>query len=541
MLPYATTTAYDGKARIIENSKWETATRRRALEQKMTRVVEREREFLKANIAYPIHEEQEFTSSMSVAPQDLRNNLYTRFYDAEFMKKVLAFSRSVFIHDPSRSFDTYRLRKWLRNNTTLKLRENILVVEGGALNEEDTFIVKTLAYNGTDEDNEVLHEFFVGTACLNKLRETILNFSMVLGAFECGAPIMESDKPKVCVGKNEALYIVYEKIPEYLDMTHAIPQMDLNVYICTIVQVLLALQVAFDEFKFTHYDLHTGNVRIRILDGKYSIPYPTRKGKIFINTNFLPTIIDYGMAYVEYNGRQFGTLRLVQYDIALKPYPAYDIFKLLCMSLTANPRDDIKDFIRRIAINFILGDQSIQTIDQVNDFAKDQHLSFYILPRTEAREKIQIADVLNEIARLYPLTFKTDQAVNPLLNCASGACKPCSSLTLCKDKNVRLGDYPENAYDASVYVLTKTDLPTSLYPKYIEDARKMLNELIDKLKNINSIKLAELVEAESDLMTIEQIFRTLSVWAGTEDYLQVAPTIQQHIGFVAARIATLRV
>lgn len=539
--PYATKTANDGKARIAENTNWETTSVVQMLKQKAARITEIEREFLKTNIAYPINEEQGFSSNMSVAPEQLRNDLYTRFYDADFMKKILAFSRSVFIHDPSRSFDTYRLRKWLDNIKTLKLQNTTLVTEGGALSEGDTFIVKTLAYNGPDKKSEVLHEFFVGTACINKLRNTVLNFSMVLGAFECGTPVVEYDEPKICVGENDALYIVYEKIPEYLDMNHAIPQMDLNVYICTVVQILLALQVAFDEFKFTHYDLHTSNVRIRILDGKYSIPYPTRKGRIFINTNFLPTIIDYGMAYVEYNGEHFGSTRLMEYDIAPRPFPAYDIYKLLCMSLLAKPSDDIKNFIRCIAVNFILGDNSVQTIDQIDKFAKDQHPSFYMLPRTEAREKLQIVDVLNEIARLYPLNFKTDQAVNPLLNCSSGACKPCSSLTACKDKDVRLGDYPENAYDASVYILTKTDLPTSLYPNYISDARRMYYQTMDKLRTVDNSRLSAFVEIESELLTLEQIFRTLSVWAGTDDYLQLAPELQKNIGLVASHIKILRI
>jgi hypothetical protein len=76
-----------------------------------------------------------------------------------------------------------------------------------------------------------------------------------------------------------------------------------------LLQVTCALQVAQDKYKFTHYDIHPGNVLLKPLEkldkfekgmkplfcyklGKKNLPY------YFIRTNYVAIIIDFGRSYI---------------------------------------------------------------------------------------------------------------------------------------------------------------------------------------------------------------------------------------------------
>lgn len=500
-------------------------------------MIERETEYFESQTTYTVEGETDVANQKSIDLTALGNELTTQFYNPSFMKKLLAFGRSLFIHNPDRSFDTFRLRKWFERSHVLKNKGNTSVVQAGFLTEDDFFVVKNLGRNAIDTHKETIHEFFVGSACLNNLRDKVINFAFILGGFKCGVP----DKPgKVCTDNDSGVYIIYEKIPgTNANMSMTIANMDLNLYLCTMIQLLLAFDYAHQVYEFTHYDLHTNNVIIRFLDRQYSVPYPSRKGTKYINTNFIPTIIDYGMSYVKKDGKSYGVTHLATYDIVPKSYPAYDIFKVLLMSLFEMPiyakcdarQHSVKRFIHDVAINFILGEPGI-TYEQLDAFFHSYSKSFFILPRTKEREEMKYSDILDYILSRYPCNFITDTPVSFVLSCDSGNCKPCNSLTLCVDKSTQLGIYPEDPYDAANYVTTRDDLPVSLFPKYLERIKRELGLLYQEIAVVSRNDLIEISELIADITTYEQVLRTLSAWAKSDAYDDEIHRIQNSLGLL---------
>jgi len=84
------------------------------------------------------------------------------------------------------------------------------------------------------------------------------------------------------------------------------------------IQIILSMFIAFRKFKFLHFDLHGGNILIRMYnkpqDVKYLVPlYNKDKGEfdikqVIIKCKFVPQIIDFGDTYLEY------------YNISLHPF-----------------------------------------------------------------------------------------------------------------------------------------------------------------------------------------------------------------------------
>ena len=69
----------------------------------------------------------------------------------------------------------------------------------------------------------------------------------------------------------------------------------------TIKQVLLALKIAQQKRKFTHYDLHSCNIIMKKCDKDLHILYVIDNDNIFIvpSYGYYPVIIDYGFSYVK--------------------------------------------------------------------------------------------------------------------------------------------------------------------------------------------------------------------------------------------------
>lgn len=66
-----------------------------------------------------------------------------------------------------------------------------------------------------------------------------------------------------------------------------------------IEQVMLAVCMAYDVYKFTHYDLHCGNVLVRpstLIDVEYTINRITYKVKTY---GYIAVIIDFGLSYID--------------------------------------------------------------------------------------------------------------------------------------------------------------------------------------------------------------------------------------------------
>lgn len=145
-------------------------------------------------------------------------------------------------------------------------------------------------------------------------------------------------------------YLVIENIPGGLSLQKYIYEYEpafTDILGC-IIQITVALDMALDAFDFCHYDLHASNVIMRdIYDGvrQTFIPIEYSPGdgstppiaKYFVESNYVPTIIDYGRSHVRWFDfdakvtRHFGDHLSnaqktgVYYD---RSRPAHDLYKI---------------------------------------------------------------------------------------------------------------------------------------------------------------------------------------------------------------------
>ena len=183
----------------------------------------------------------------------------------------------------------------------------------------------------------ILYEYFIGTMGINLLRKYVPNFAYTLGIFRCNPLVLtnknsnphlknhtDSNKNRdvniqmFCENKTikdrynenlESYYVMYEKISgESIEsfVSKIETENDEKMLISYIIQIALALQIAQKQINFTHYDLHTENIILRKLPEIQVVEYHIDETTYRIETDAIPTIIDYGMSHFTMNGVPFG-------------------------------------------------------------------------------------------------------------------------------------------------------------------------------------------------------------------------------------------
>jgi serine/threonine protein kinase len=243
-------------------------------------------------------------------------------------------------------FPDARLRRWVDKYN--RIGNNTL---GGmafsAINDRyNMFAIKVpLAIIGDKlwQTEELTHEALVGLAALNNLRSKIPNFVHTYGVFSCTAPLFEiSPKSKKieeitawCSSeKSPVYYLVLEYIDGAVSFSDIAASLTGDEYLQIYLQVINALNVAYHEYDFTHYDLHSGNVLIKKLSSPMAIPLYMKDGSVkYIITSYLARIIDFGMSHVAIDGYHFGLFGMEQHEIyPARSFPLMDAYKLLLFS-----------------------------------------------------------------------------------------------------------------------------------------------------------------------------------------------------------------
>ena len=108
-------------------------------------------------------------------------------------------------------------------------------------------------------------EYFIGLRALNNLRYTIPTFAYTLGAFMCNKPRSDGyiDRKKICE-KHSLPFVLYEKIPgKSIGTLLQSNEIGFEGWLVMFAQILLSLEIAQRNYKFTHFDLHSNNVMTR--------------------------------------------------------------------------------------------------------------------------------------------------------------------------------------------------------------------------------------------------------------------------------------
>lgn len=205
-------------------------------------------------------------------------------------------------------------------------------VDGYAmLSDGGLFVVKA----PREKNNDLIHEYFVGIFGTNELRSYIPNFAYILGMFECSPPYIEGKRVVTFCQNNKdtVVYVIYENVSNSVTLAKFTETCSFSDFFNVMVQISMALQMAYDSCRYTHYDLHAKNVLIRRLEKPIVIRYSFDGKDYYITTSIIATFIDYGRNYIEYNGEKFG-LDVPHINIfADRSFPMGDIYHVLMFAL----------------------------------------------------------------------------------------------------------------------------------------------------------------------------------------------------------------
>lgn len=186
---------------------------------------------------------------------------------------------------------------------------------------------------------ENIHDAFVGIKAVNHLLKHIPNFAYTFGLFD-------NEKNETVVVRE---FIGGYSLLEYLSSR----EFSFNEFLCIMIQICLAIQIAQDKIGFVHYDLTPWNIILQ--PSKNAVfDYVLRDTSIIrIKTNLVPVIIDYGKSHVIVNQKHHGFVNM------FKVSTIQDMLSLMLISVRViieNQRLSKIDFKSLLQLaNFISG------------------------------------------------------------------------------------------------------------------------------------------------------------------------------------------
>ncbi|SOB73902.1 protein kinase [Cedratvirus lausannensis] len=269
------------------------------------------------------------------------------------------------------------------------------------------------------QDN-LTHEIFVGLYGTNILRQFIPNFSFVYGGFRCTGPVLLGNRAldfcnKPLEENADFDYALYENVTPSLTFDDALPNLSGEEFLNLYFILILALQVAYERVRFTHFDLHGKNVLLRELEEEVIIPYPTALGTFYIRTKYIPTLIDYGRSSITHKDVVYSVpgmgLFLGLGDVSSFPlYDAYRLITFLFVSSNATPEQ------RQVAKNIIEFFTPLPE-REVAQLALD---TYSALPTYMS--SFDLSSLINHLYNFAPTCIVPEPDEKSLFSCANQTC-----------------------------------------------------------------------------------------------------------------------
>jgi hypothetical protein len=193
-----------------------------------------------------------------------------------------------------------------------------------------------------------IREYFIGINSLNKLRCLIPTFVYTLGAFLHPKPSKTGELEIDDTKNKKTAFVIYEKIPgESVFTLLKNDIIDFNQFLFLFVQLLLGLEVAQREVRFTHFDMHAENVMVKIADGNsssYSVPLDFNIYSVN-NPKMIPVIIDFGAATTYIEGKYVGSYDYTKHGMLNFMVPGHDMYKFLVYCVRKSVNKELKSKI----------------------------------------------------------------------------------------------------------------------------------------------------------------------------------------------------
>lgn len=322
-------------------------------------------------------------------PVKMKNLMSTELQNPEALHSIMCVTDSILYTSPYDSisdFSNNRIRDYFSNLRVIGNDSSdgvaILADFDGV---QDMMIIKAAKDAAKDA---LLHEGIVGIYGTNNLRKLVPNYAYIYGGFKCSPPLIDSSTREVitwCLhNENTVNYVLYENVDNSVTFRDYIKDCSVQEFLEMYMQILYAEREALIQLDFTHYDLHDENVVIRdvtnaidyemtinklkqnvnnspnglqtegnkagsndnskpkINDKRFQIAYNTERGREYITTTKVATIIDYGYSHFKlpetYNvaagivnqETHIGASGLSEYSIfPQRSWIMHDLYKLL--------------------------------------------------------------------------------------------------------------------------------------------------------------------------------------------------------------------
>jgi hypothetical protein len=382
---------------------------------------ENEKKYVNTLITCPLKKTNYFRDKLSnLDTFRLKEIISNNFYDPEVMRSMLCLTDAIVYLQPfviGNISTNERIRYWLTSLTQIGKES----VEGYAItsninprinNSKDNKLFVIKAPRSSANEDDLLHELFIAYQ-LNSLRKYVPNFAYAYGGFKCSPPIIDQNEDVVawCNNTKKTIqYIAYENIQPSLSMGDFVKTCTFTDFLNKYLQILYSLSVAHKKLDFTHYDLHHDNVLLRKLPQLTYIPYDTETGRMYLKTDSIATIIDFGFSHIQVNvttsssGRggemlHYGIWDFIPYGVYPRAsFPMHDAYKFLLMSMRVMYENKNMECFNKASqiLTFFNSDETpIQIL-------KEQYDTFYSLILTDVTKNIYHYDLTTYIRNKFP-------------------------------------------------------------------------------------------------------------------------------------------
>lgn len=287
------------------------------------------------------------------------------------------------------------------------------------------------------QKDEMIHEYFIGVTCTNAMRRWTPNYAYILGAFKCQPPIVQPDKrvSQWCGRGDRSTYvnyIVYEKIPG-VELKQEAATCSFDEYFTWFIQLGFALQMGSEKCGFTHYDLHSENVLMRTWSHRdFIIPYETPAGILYVRTNKIATMIDFGRSHVQVGGEGFGVYGFEGHGVfPSETRPWYDIYKVLMFSLYDMLQSGNRRCLERaLPLLQLIDDREFKkTPEELLSQINEERRTFFTFSREvlpierPGGEQKTLWTYLAEVERKFPNEWKRTISATPIPGVPILACE----------------------------------------------------------------------------------------------------------------------
>jgi|688.fasta_scaffold116094_2 hypothetical protein len=252
-------------------------------------------------------------------------------FDTLFLSECKIKSREKGLYDLSKT-----IQKWIKKMVKISVnsKEGFIYITNFS---SDIQVVVKVAQKSNGLESK-LREYFIGIKSLNKLRCLIPTFVYTIGAFLYPKPT-KTGKLEHDIKNENTAFVLYEKIDgETINTLLKKNKLNFKQFLSIFIQLLLGLEVAQREARFTHFDLHSDNVMIRENDvTSYNVNLDMSTYSV-VNPEFIPVIIDFGTSTCFIENRYIGSYDYIKHGMLNFMVPGYDMYKFLvyCARKTIN-------------------------------------------------------------------------------------------------------------------------------------------------------------------------------------------------------------